>query len=184
MIYQSVKNKTSIKIQLIAALIAIVAAVALPQLVHTVGLVSGTGTALGEILLPMHLPVILVGLLAGTYAGAIAGALSPVISFAITAMPTSVMLPFMVIELCVYGAVAGLLKEKNISSIWKVLIAQISGRAIRAVAILFSVYVLSASKLPVSIIWTSIPKGLFGIILQLVLLPLIVFYVDKKGSEL
>ncbi len=95
-------EKVSIKKQTVAALLAVVAAVALPQLFHVMGYLSGLGTALGEIFLPMHLPILFIGLLAGPYAGAIAGACSPLVSFALTGMPGSAMLPFMMLELCTY----------------------------------------------------------------------------------
>ena len=66
------KSKLSAKAQTIAAVTAVIAAVALPQLFHIMGAMSGLGTKLGEVFLPMHLPVILVGLLAGPYSGAAA----------------------------------------------------------------------------------------------------------------
>ena len=69
------KPRLSVKVQAIATLTAIVGAVAVPQIFHVIGAVSGVGTSLGEAFLPMHLPIILVGLLAGPYAGAIAGLL-------------------------------------------------------------------------------------------------------------
>ena len=105
------KPKLSVKTQTLATIVAIVAAVVLPQLFHLMGAVSGLGTALGETFLPMHLPIILAGLLAGPYVGAIAGVLSPLISFALTGMPTAAMLPFMMIELFVYGLTSGLLRN-------------------------------------------------------------------------
>ena len=55
----------SVKVQALATLAAIVGAVAIPQIFHVVGAISGLGTGLGEAFLPMHLPIILVGLLAG-----------------------------------------------------------------------------------------------------------------------
>lgn len=67
------KPRLSVKAQTLATIAAIVGAVAVPQIFHGLGAVSGLGTALGEAFLPMHLPIILVGLLAGPYAGAIAG---------------------------------------------------------------------------------------------------------------
>ncbi len=69
------KPHLSVKVQTLATFAAIVGAVAVPQIFHTLGAISGLGTALGETFLPMHLPIILVGLLAGPYAGAIAGLL-------------------------------------------------------------------------------------------------------------
>lgn len=116
-------QKLSVKTQTIGAFIALISAVALPQIVHVIGAVSGMGTSLGEIFLPMHLPIILMGFLVGPYAAGTAGLLSPLISFALTGMPSSVMLPFMMIELCVYGICAGMLRNVRIPVIAKVLIA-------------------------------------------------------------
>ena len=142
------KPKLSVKTQTLATIVAIVAAVVLPQLFHLMGAVSGLGTALGETFLPMHLPIILAGLLAGPYVGAIAGVLSPLISFALTGMPTVAMLLFMMIELCVYGLSAGLLRTVNLPTIVKVLIAQIAGRGVRAIAILIAVYAFGNTAVP------------------------------------
>lgn len=177
------KPRLSLKAQTLATVIAVAAAVALPQLFHVLGMVSGTGSALGEALLPMHLPVLLVGLLAGPYAGAIAGALSPLASFALTGMPKAAMLPFMVIELCVYGLCTGLLRGKNMHAFFKVLIAQLAGRAARAGAILIANYIMGSTAVPVSVIWTSIVTGLFGLLLQWALLPLIVYRVEHAANK-
>lgn len=172
--------QVSIRIQALAAAVSVVAAVALPQILHVVGAGFGLGSTLGEMLLPMHLPIILVGLLAGPWAGASAGFLAPLVSFALTAMPGRAMLPFIVIELCVYGLVAGLLRTSSMPNLGKVVIVQISGRAIRAAAILLAVMVLGVSSVPVSVIWTSISVGVFGLALQWVLIPAILRWVVKQ----
>ena len=172
------KPRLSVKAQAIATLAAIVGAVAVPQIFHALGAVSGLGTSLGEACLPMHLPIILVGLLAGPYAGAIAGLLGPLASFALSGMPGAMMLPFMMIELCIYGLTAGLLRNVKLPTIVKVVIAQIAGRAVRAGAILLGVYAFG-SQVNVSTIWTSIGTGLFGLALQWALLPLIVYRLEN-----
>ena len=110
MITSIAKKKLSVKSQTIGAIVAIFSAVILPRIIHILGTATGLGTSLGEMLLPMHLPIILAGLLAGPFAAGTAGLLSPLISFAMTGMPTSAMLPFMIIELCAYGFFSGLLK--------------------------------------------------------------------------
>lgn len=176
------RKKLSVKAQALGAVIALISAVALPQIVHVIGAASGMGTALGETFLPMHLPIILAGLLAGPYAAGIAGLFSPLVSFALTGMPTSVMLPFMMIELCVYGISAGLLRNVKLPTIAKVLIAQIAGRAVRAGAIMFGFYALGTAVKP-EIILASIPAGLFGIILQLVIIPLAVYRLKEADNE-
>ncbi|MDD6331668.1 MAG: ECF transporter S component [Clostridium sp.] len=176
-------RKLTIKEQTIATVTAIVAAVALPQIFHVIGAVSGLGTALGETFLPMHLPILLVGLIAGPYAGAIAGLFGPLASFALSGMPKVGMLPFMMIELCIYGLCAGLLRNAKMPTICKVLIAQAAGRGIRALAILFAAYVLNQITIPVSVIWTSIVTGLPGLILQWAFLPLLMYWVGNRSRE-
>ncbi len=175
-------KKTSIKAQAIGIVIALISAVALPQIVHVIGAVSGMGTSLVEALLPMHLPIILAGLLGGSYVAGIAGLLSPLLSFALMGMPTSTMLPFMMIELCAYGICAGLLKDVKIPTIAEVLIAQIAGRAVRGIAIVIGFYALNTAIAPTAI-FTSILTGLFGIILQLVIIPLAVYRLKEADHE-
>ena len=178
------KPRLSIKVQTLATILAIVAAVALPQAFHVLGRISGLGTALGETFLPMHLPILLVGLLAGPYAGAIAGLMGPLLSFALTGMPTQAMLPFMMIELCVYGLACGLLRNVKLPTIVKVIIAQVAGRAVRAIAIVISFYGFGSSIRP-AVIWNSIGAGIFGLVLQWALLPLIIYRVEnlKKNEQ-
>ncbi len=173
------KPRLSVKAQTLATVAAIVGAVVVPQIFHVLGAVSGVGTSLGETFLPMHLPILLVGLLAGPYAGAISGLLGPMVSFALTGMPGAVMLPFMMIELFSYGLVAGLLREGRMPTIAKVLIAQVSGRAVRAVAILLAVNAFGYEGVNIATIWTSITAGIFGLALQWALLPLIVYRVER-----
>lgn len=173
----------SVKAQTAATVCAIIGALALPQVFHIMGSVSGLGTALGEAFLPMHISIILVGLLAGPFAGAVSGALSPLISFALTGMPKIGMLPFMMIELCIYGLASGLLRQSKMPAVLKVLIAQTAGRAVRAGVILIAYYVLGQTGVPVSVIWTSISAGIFGIALQLTLIPLIVYRVENRKSD-
>ena len=152
---------------------AVAACVALPQVFHLLGIWTGVGSSLGEMLLPMHLPVMVAALLAGPVAGVTVGALSPLLSFCLTGMPGAALLPFMMVELAVYGLCAGLLRNHKMPTVCKVLIAQVAGRAVRALVLVAAVQ-MDLTKLPVSIIWTSITVGVVGILLQLVLIPLIV----------
>ena len=109
--------RLSLTVKAAATVLAIVAAVALPQLFHVIGAVSGQGTMLGVAFLPMHLPIIFVGLIAGPAVGAIAGAAAPLVSFLLSGMPMLAMLPLMMIELCTYGLIAGLLRSVKLPSL-------------------------------------------------------------------
>ena len=175
-VFKTVKTKT------LATIGAIIAAVALPQLLHIIGLVSNMGTALGETFLPMHIAILLVGLLGGGTVGFISGAIAPLISFALTGMPSVYMLPFMMIELAFYGLICGLLANKNMPTLAKLLIAQIGGRMVRAVFIVGAFYLLG-SKIAPSVIFTSIAAGLPGLILQWTLIPLMIFYINTKSQN-
>ena len=50
------------------------------------------------------------------------------------------MLPFMMLELCVYGLAAGLLRNVKLPVVMKVLFAQIAGRIIKASAIFLVIF--------------------------------------------
>lgn len=166
--------------QTLAMLGALVSAVALPQLFHLVGALSGLGTALGATFLPMHMPIILVGFLAGPYAGAVAGALAPIVSFALSGMPTLAMLPLMIGELAAYGFFAGLLRNTKLPSFFKLLFVQLLGRAVRAAVTLVVVLTVSGTSITLSSVYTSILSGLPGILLQWATLPLLLFFVQSK----
>lgn len=182
-IIKSSPKRLSVKVQTFAAILSIAGAVALPQVFHGLGAISGLGTTPGEAFLPMHLPIILVGLLAGPYAGAVSGISAPLISFMLSGMPNAAMLPFMMIELCAYGLFAGILRGVKLPSLAKVIMVQAAGRAVRAAAILLAVYGFGSTAVPVAVIWKSILTGLPGIVLQWCLLPLIVFWIENRSKN-
>lgn len=175
------------KTKTVAAVLAVIAAVALPQLFHLLGMVTNMGTSLGETFLPMHIAIFLVAFFAGPWAGLAAGLVSPALSFALTTllgspMPTVVMLPYMIVELGVYGLTTGLLAKTKMPTLATLFLAQVAGRGVRALAIVVGVYLFS-SPMNVAVIWNSIVAGLPGLILQWILVPLLVFYVERKAKH-
>ncbi|HDQ14995.1 MAG TPA: hypothetical protein ENN41_09315 [Sediminispirochaeta sp.] len=64
-------------------------------------------------LLPMHWTILLAGLVYGWKGGLLAGFSAPLISFAVTGMPMPFVLPMIVVEVSLYGAVSGLFSRKN-----------------------------------------------------------------------
>ena len=173
------KKTVSVKTQTLATLMAIVAAILVPQVFHVAGRLLGVGTALGEIFLPMHLPIILVGLLAGPYAGGIAGILSPLVSFMLTGMPSAVVLPLMMVEVGFYGLTAGIMRNVKTDDIVKVVVAQVSGRAMRLIvtAVLFA---LTLTKVNPIGVFTAVRAGIVGLLLQWSILPIISTLVKSK----
>lgn len=175
--------KLSFKAQTVATIVAVASAILLPQLLHMLGAGLGLGNSLGELFLPMHLPVLMVGLLAGAYPGFVTGLISPIISYFLTGMPGVAMLPFMVVELAVYGFACGIMRNLKINTIFKVVIAQFAGRFVRSMVILFAVYVLGNTMVGPAVIWTSFTKGFGGIIIQWITIPLVVYLVRKADKD-
>lgn len=163
---------------LVLASLCLALALALPLAFHSIA-------NAGQIFLPMHLPVLLCGLLCGWPYGLACGALAPLLSSLLTGMPPAAMLPGMVFELMTYGFVTGFVSrrlkmENRIAHIYtSLLCAMLCGRAVAGVlnALIFRVGEYSLN------IWLSASfiTALPGIAAQLLLLPPIVFALEKSG---
>ncbi|MBP3620962.1 MAG: ECF transporter S component [Lachnospiraceae bacterium] len=175
--------RLDMKLKTVASLIGIISAVLLPQIVHMVGKITETGSHLGEMLLPMQLPVLIVGLFAGPVAGLTTGILAPIISYTLTGMPGNAILPFMILELATYGLISGLVREFKTNTFFKVFLAQFAGRGIRAIAILVAFYVVGSDKIAPAVIWTSIKVGFVGILVQLIVIPFLIYIVRKADED-
>lgn len=160
------KSKLTVKAQVLAVLASVAAAVALPQLAHLIGQYAGFGTSVGEIFLPMHLPVIIAGFIAGPVVGAVSGVMAPVISFALTGMPAAMALPFILVEVFTYGLVSGVLSSTKLNSFLKLIVTQLSGRAMRILAVVIATSVFGFEKITVSAVLSSMAMGLAGILIQ------------------
>lgn len=78
------------------------------------------------------------------------------------------------------GKVAGILSKTKMPVIAKVLIAQAAGRIIRAAAILCAIYLFGNRLLNISQTWNVVLTGLPGIILQLCILPLLMYRIKNS----
>ena len=165
-------------------------AVILPQLVHL-----ALGAPGGVQWLPMYLPILLGGCLLGSIWGLGVGILSPIVSFAITAlagnpMPALVRLPYMIVELAVFGAISGLFSQRIAKNGWMafpaVLLAAVAGRL---VFLMIAAMFQSVSPLSAATVWSQIRTGLLGMILQAVIVPFLVMGLrlllikDKESHE-
>ena len=172
----------SLKAKFSASLLALAAAVTLPQAAHLLGYATGTGNAIGSILLPMHFAIIALGLFAGPYAGLVAGALSPVVSYLLTGMPSVAALPFMVAELAGYGFAAGLIASKDVHPALKVAFTLVAGRLLRTFVTAIAVAGFGANA-GIADVWTAVVPGIPGILLQLILIPVIVRAVEAASRS-
>ena len=136
----------------------------------------------GMVFLPMHIPVLLCGMLCGWPFGGICGLLGPLLSSLITGMPPAATLPAMMVECCVYGSVAGALMThiktgKLYTDLYISLVpAMLAGRVISGIAkaLIFAPGTTLAGWATVSFI-----TGLPGIAIQLILIPAIVFALQR-----
>lgn len=129
----------------------------------------------GILFSPMHLPVLLCGIICGGPYGLLCGLMGPLLSSLLTSMPAMAMLPYMMIELAVYGAVSGLSMKllhtgKLVLDIYAcLLIAMLSGRIIAGIV---SAVSLVGESYSLSVWVTSyFISCLPGIIVQLILIP-------------
>ena len=148
---------------------------------------------LGTVFQPMHLSVFIAGLYLGIYYGTVIGVLTPLIN-SLFGMP---MFPFniiMALELGAYGFFAGLFmyllrklnknrKEKMITVYTSLILSMTMGRIVYAIVLFLMVKIFGMNlPAPVSIIASTI-TGIPGIIIQLILVPLIVFALYKTEEK-
>ncbi|HOA35212.1 MAG: ECF transporter S component [Dethiobacteria bacterium] len=137
----------------------------------------------GSIYLPMHIPVLLCGLICGWGYGLACGVVGPLLSNLLTGMPPAAVLPAMLVELAVYGIAAGLCISlirtgKLYADLYISLIAaMLTGRIVAGIAraLIFAPGTMTAAAWATSYFVTGLP----GIIIQLALLPSIVFALEK-----
>ena len=168
------KSKSPKPLVLSGVLIAI--GVVLPIVFHAFG-----G---GSVFLPMHIPVLIAGFYLEVPFALAVGVLIPLLSSMITGMPPVFpVLPFMMVELPTYGVMVSVLYRKLKANVYSSLIlSMICGRMMAGVA----VWVLATffmAKLPSPMIFISgaVIKGIPGILVQLIFIPIIVMTVKKKN---
>ncbi len=137
----------------------------------------------GSIYLPMHIPVLLCGLICGWGYGLACGIVGPLLSSLFTGMPPAAVLPAMVIELAVYGVIAGLgmllIRTKKVTAdlYISLVLAMLTGRIVAgaARALIFAVGETTMATWATSYFITSLP----GIVIQLILIPAIVIALER-----
>ena len=136
----------------------------------------------GTVFLPMHIPVLLCGLACGWPFGFVTGLLGPLLSSLITGMPPAAMLPSMMVECATYGLVSGLMmllvrtKNATIDLYISMVIAMALGRIVSGLA---KALIFTPGTPAFAWVTTSLVAGIPGIVLQLVLMPLVVYALTK-----
>ena len=175
------KRKSTTK-RVTAGALMLAFGIALPQLFHLTGIPQA-----GEIFLPMHIPVILTGFVIGGDYGFIIGVLTPLISHFVTGMPGTPRLPFMIGELAIYGLVSGLLyhnaglRNKKFGGLITLIASMLAGRLFYAAMLFVAANLLNIKCGGAIAAVTATVKGIYGIGLQLLVIPPIIYAAQKGG---
>ena len=160
--------------KLIYSAICLAIGLLLPQVFHMFSVANA-----GSVFCPMHLPVLLCGFLCGWIWGGAVGILVPLLSSLITGMPPAPMNISMMLELCAYGALAGVYKVTKKKVFLTLILAMLGGRIVLGIAntVIFG---LSGTAYGFTTFLTSaFVTALPGIVIQLVLIPVILFALKK-----
>lgn len=160
--------------KLVTASMLLAIGVIIPSIFHITGLP-------GQMLLPMHIPVLIGGFLLPPTLALLLGMLTPLLNSFITGMP--VLFPIAIIlvfELGAYGLITSLLyRVLKIPSLLALIISMIVGRLVAGLTI----FVLSAFFTlpldPIIFVKGVVITGLPGIIIQIILIPSLVYAILK-----
>ena len=150
--------------------------IALPRIFHVLA-----GQSAGAKFLPMHIMVLVAALVFGITSATFVAGSSIVFSYLLTGMPSIERLPYMLIELVIYGVLLALFNKKFNSYI-SLIITMILGRLIYWGVLFVSVNVIGLKAYGISVI-ESVKMGIPGLIIQLLFVPLIAMLI-KKGIKL
>ena len=185
-------KKTFNTLNIVATAMLCAMCVALSALFHYAGWGS-----VGALISPMHLPVFLAGILCGPWLGLICGVVSPTMSFFVSGgvnprFPDR-LIP-MIVELAVYGFLSGMLryvflknpKTNKFSSILALVISMVVGRVVSAFVSAIFMTLVTTNELSYFANLGISMAGKFtstwvGIIIQLVLIPAILFALQRSG---
>lgn len=150
--------------------------IVIPMIFHTMA-----GPEIGKMLLPMHIPVLLGGFLLPPTLALLLGMLTPLINSLITGMP--ILFPMaiiMVFELGIYGLLASVLYRKlKIPSVLALIISMIAGRIMGGVVVFVLAAFFAIQIDPMAFIIGGITTGIPGIIIQLILIPTLIYSIVK-----
>lgn len=148
----------------------------LPRIFHVL-----VGSSAGATFLPMHIAVLIAALVFGIKSATVVSGSSIIFSYLLTGMPSLARLPYMLIELVIYGILLSVFNKKFNSYI-SLIATIILGRVLYAGILLVAINVLGLPTYGISVI-QSIQTGLPGIVIQLLCVPLISKAI-KKGIQL
>ncbi len=160
--------------QLVRASLLIALGILLPQAFHGI-------KEAGPIFLPMHIPVLLGGFFVNPIIALLIGVITPILSHLITGMPPIPFLYVMMLELGAYGFFTSLLYKHTKKNVYlSLVLSMLIGRVVNIVGNYVVLHMILGRPFKLPVVATGLfVKGLPGIAIQLVLIPLIVFGVNR-----
>ncbi len=147
---------------------------------------TGQIPQIGAMLCPMHLPVLLCGFWFGCPLGSLVGFTAPLLRSLIFGMPPLFPAAIaMAFELCAYGFLSGFLyrrlPKKTVCLYLSLVLSMVGGRLLWGF-VQFLLLGINGTTFPFSVFFAgAVTETIPGILLQLVLLPLLVLFLQKKG---
>lgn len=146
--------------------------VAIPRIFHVLA-----GAGAGATFLPMHICVLIAALTFGAVSSTIVAGSSILFSFLLTGMPSLARLPYMLIELVIYGILLSVFNKK-FNSYVSLVMTIVLGRILYAGILFSAVNILGLSSYGISVM-ESVRMGIPGIILQLLFVPVLAKIINK-----
>lgn len=146
----------------------------LPMVFHFFG-------GMGPVFLPMHIPVLIGGFLLPPYLALLLGIVTPLVSGVLTGMPPMFpMAVIMMFELGAYGLSASLATKKfKLSSVLALVVTMIIGRVVAGIVVFVLSLSFSVKMNAFMFVKGGIITGLPGIAIQLILIPSLVYALNK-----
>lgn len=170
-------NKNSKVQQMVRAALLIALGLLLPYLFHTI-------KNAGQVFLPMHIPILIGGFILEPHFALAVGILTPLLSHIFTGMPPFPFVYVMVFELLTYGVVISILYNKSKMGIYpSLIIGMLSGRVVNILCNYLILHLIMSKPFKLKFVMVGLfAKGLPGIIIQLILIPILVKVLQKLSS--
>lgn len=150
-------------------------------------LLTGNIPQFGSMLLPMHLPVLICGFVCGWKWGLAVGFILPILRSLLFTMPPMVPTALaMAFELAAYGAVSGIcyqvFAKYRLRVFISLLIAMVVGRIVWGLVSIPIYAMFTEKSFTLAAFWAGgFVNAWPGMLLQIVLIPAIVFALEKAG---
>lgn len=136
----------------------------------------------GVVFLPMHIPVLLSGFYLSPFYAVLVGLATPLISSVLTGMPPLYPIAaIMMFELAAYALIVSIMKNKNVFI--SLILAMLGGRIVAGLSVFVLQSAFGLKLSPLLYIKGAFVKGMPGILMQLILIPIIIKNIKIKINK-